>query len=45
MSRVVVKLLNGETLEKRIPVPTAIVDIENVAEEIAAMEAIVGRKL
>ncbi|MGI6148812.1 MAG: sugar ABC transporter substrate-binding protein [Limnochordia bacterium] len=40
-----VKLLNGETIDKRIPVPTAIVDSDNVEEEIAAFEAIVGRKL
>lgn len=40
-----VKLLNGESIDKRIPVPTSIVDSSNVAEEIAAFEEIVGRKL
>ncbi len=40
-----VKYLNGEAIDKRIPVPTSIVDANNVEEEIAAMEAIVGRKL
>lgn len=40
-----VKLLNGEQIDKRIPVPTLIVDQDNVEENIAEMEAIVGRKL
>lgn len=40
-----VKLLNGDTIDKRIGVPTLIVDKENVEENIAEMEKIVGRKL
>lgn len=40
-----VKLLNGEQIDKRIPVPTLIVDIDNVQENIAEMEKIVGRTL
>jgi len=40
-----VKLLNGEQIDKRIPVPTLIVDIDNVEENIAEMEKIVGRTL
>ena len=40
-----VKLLNGEEIDKRIPVPTLIIDLDNVAENIAEMEKIVGRTL
>ena len=40
-----VKYLNGEKVEKEIPVPTLVIDKTNVQEEIANMEKILGRNL
>jgi ribose transport system substrate-binding protein len=40
-----VKYLNGEEVEKEIPVPTLVIDKTNVQEEIANMEKILGRQL
>jgi len=40
-----VKYLNGEKVEKKIPVPTLVIDKTNVQEEIANMEKILGRNL
>jgi len=40
-----VKYLNGEELEKEIPVPSLVIDKTNVQEEISNMEKILGRQL
>jgi len=40
-----VKYLNGEIVEKEVPVPTLVIDKTNVEEEVANMEKILGRTL